>query len=81
MLNKIGSPAYAQQTQREIARALEQDRQQTRARAGSLLAPRTLPIVITGIVLAIFQQWCGINVIFNYAQEILLRPVSISTAR
>ncbi|QZY97335.1 sugar porter family MFS transporter [Pantoea dispersa] len=70
MLNKIGSPAYAQQTQREIARALEQDRQQTRARAGSLLAPRTLPIVITGIVLAIFQQWCGINVIFNYAQEI-----------
>lgn len=23
-----------------------------------------------GIVLAIFQQWCGINVIFNYAHEI-----------
>ena len=23
-----------------------------------------------GIVLAVFQQWCGINVIFNYAQEI-----------
>lgn len=28
------------------------------------------PIVIIGMVLAIFQQWCGINVIFNYAQEI-----------
>jgi SP family sugar porter-like MFS transporter len=26
--------------------------------------------LILGIVLAVFQQWCGINVIFNYAQEI-----------
>lgn len=27
-------------------------------------------ILFLGIVLAVFQQWCGINVIFNYAQEI-----------
>lgn len=27
-------------------------------------------ILILGIVIAAFQQWCGINVIFNYAQEI-----------
>jgi MFS transporter, SP family, arabinose:H+ symporter len=27
-------------------------------------------ILVIGIVLAIFQQWCGINVIFNYAHEI-----------
>jgi len=27
-------------------------------------------IIILGVVLAIFQQWCGINVIFNYAQEV-----------
>ena len=39
------------------------------------------PIVIIGMVLAIFQQWCGINVIFNYAQEILPRRGSILTAR
>ncbi len=32
--------------------------------------PEVKPIVIIGMVLAIFQQWCGINVIFNYAQEI-----------
>ena len=37
---------------------------------GALLAPQVKPIVIIGMVLAIFQQWCGINVIFNYAQEI-----------
>lgn len=35
-----------------------------------LLEKRTLPILIIGIVLAVFQQWCGINVIFNYAEEI-----------
>ena len=27
-------------------------------------------VLIIGVVLAIFQQWCGINVIFNYADEI-----------
>ncbi len=27
-------------------------------------------VLIIGIVIAVFQQWCGINVIFNYAQEI-----------
>lgn len=26
--------------------------------------------MLVGIVIAVFQQWCGINVIFNYAQEI-----------
>jgi SP family sugar porter-like MFS transporter len=26
--------------------------------------------LLLGIVLAVLQQWCGINVIFNYAQEI-----------
>jgi MFS family permease len=27
-------------------------------------------ILVLGIVLAVFQQWCGINVIFNYAEEV-----------
>lgn len=27
-------------------------------------------VLILGIVVAVFQQWCGTNVIFNYAQEI-----------
>lgn len=27
-------------------------------------------VLILGLVLAVFQQWCGTNVIFNYAQEI-----------
>ena len=27
-------------------------------------------MLVLGVVLAVFQQWCGINVIFNYAEEI-----------
>jgi MFS transporter, SP family, arabinose:H+ symporter len=35
-----------------------------------LKQPGIKKLLVLGIVLAIFQQWCGINVIFNYAQEI-----------
>ena len=27
-------------------------------------------IIVLGLVIAVFQQWCGTNVIFNYAEEI-----------
>ena len=27
-------------------------------------------VLLLGIIIAVFQQWCGTNVIFNYAQEI-----------
>lgn len=37
---------------------------------GALLQPSMRKVLIIGIVLAVFQQWSGINVIFNYAQEI-----------
>ena len=36
----------------------------------AVLDPRIRPAVMIGVVLAVFQQWCGINVIFNYAEEI-----------
>ena len=29
-------------------------------------------VLVLGIVIAVFQQWCGTNVIFNYAQEIFV---------
>lgn len=35
-----------------------------------LLQPGVRKVLLIGIVLAVFQQWCGINVIFNYAHEI-----------
>ena len=37
-----------------------------------LLNPAMYKVLTIGIVMAILQQWCGINVIFNYAQEIFM---------
>lgn len=68
MLERIGSPEYASRTLNDIAHTLAKDSQ--RVAFSTLLQPQVKPVVIMGIVLAIFQQWCGINVIFNYAQEI-----------
>ena len=35
-----------------------------------LFERRTLAVLVLGVFLAAFQQWCGINVVFNYAEEI-----------
>lgn len=36
----------------------------------SLFKGKMSKILLIGVVIAAFQQWCGINVIFNYAQEV-----------
>lgn len=36
----------------------------------TLLQPGVRKVLVIGVVLAVFQQWCGLNVIFNYAHEI-----------
>lgn len=35
-----------------------------------LFERRTMSVLALGVFLAAFQQWCGINVVFNYAEEI-----------
>lgn len=67
-LLKIGDHSYTERTVKEIASTLSEDTKQLPLKA--LLRPDVKPILFIGIVLAMFQQWCGINVIFNYAQEI-----------
>ena len=37
-----------------------------------LFGRRYARVLILGLVIAVFQQWCGTNVIFNYAQEIFV---------
>jgi len=37
---------------------------------GAIRQPGTRRALYVGITLAVLQQWCGINVIFNYAQEV-----------
>lgn len=68
MLQRIGSVEYARETMADIRATLGENTQ--KVAASELLNPRVRPIIVIGIVLAVFQQWCGINVIFNYAQEI-----------
>lgn len=36
----------------------------------ALTSPIYRKVIILGVFIAVFQQWCGTNVIFNYAQEI-----------
>ncbi len=37
-----------------------------------LMEPKYGRVLLLGLVIAVFQQWCGTNVIFNYAQEIFV---------
>ncbi|NDV57856.1 MFS transporter [Bacteroides sp. 519] len=64
---KIGGEKYADAEMLEIEKtAGNQEKTDWKA----LFQPNVRKVLIIGIVLAIFQQWCGINVIFNYAHEI-----------
>jgi sugar porter (SP) family MFS transporter len=68
VLQKIGGAAYAGQAVREIEATLVNETEKVDFR--ELLQARMRKVLLLGVVLAVFQQWCGINVIFNYAEEI-----------
>jgi sugar porter (SP) family MFS transporter len=69
ILSQIGGAAYAAAALREIESTLT-SAEVERVRFSDLLEPKLRKALVLGIVLAVFQQWCGINVIFNYAEEI-----------
>ena len=48
--------------------------QQSSKEAGlrELFQSKYARVLLLGLVIAVFQQWCGTNVIFNYAQEIFV---------
>ena len=68
VLGKIGGTAYATQAEEEIKATLVHE--DKHIKFGELFEKRMLMILGLGIFLAVFQQFCGINVIFNYAGEI-----------
>ena len=67
-LNRLGGPEYARHVLDELS-SLAQHQKRVTPKC-ELFSPRLRRVVLLGIVLAVLQQWCGINVIFNYAQEI-----------
>jgi sugar porter (SP) family MFS transporter len=69
ILQKIGGDNYASAATAEIQSTLASEGIQ-RVRFADLLEPKLSKVIVLGVVLAVFQQWCGINVIFNYAEDI-----------
>lgn len=68
VLERLGGHAYARQVLDDFA-ATSQPRTSGSPPA-KLFTTGMCKVLALGIVLAVLQQWCGINVIFNYAQEI-----------
>ncbi|HEY1790190.1 MAG TPA: sugar porter family MFS transporter [Verrucomicrobiae bacterium] len=68
ILRKIGGENYSSAALADIQATLVNEIE--KVNFGELLQPKLFKILLLGIGLAVFQQWCGINVIFNYAQEI-----------
>ncbi|MCC2599005.1 sugar porter family MFS transporter [Sphingobacterium sp. FBM7-1] len=67
-LVKIGDEEYV----KAELQALNQVNQavQPKNNYAALFKGKMPKILLIGMVIAAFQQWCGINVIFNYAEEI-----------
>jgi SP family sugar porter-like MFS transporter len=68
VLHRVGGEAYARHALQEIRETLGH----VAEKAGwkILLTPTVRKLVFIGVVLAVFQQWCGINVVFMYAEEV-----------
>jgi len=68
ILVKIGGESYADKEIAEVEATLAGEHNVVHY--SELFHPRLLKILGLGIFIAVFQQWCGINSIFNYAEEI-----------
>jgi MFS transporter, SP family, xylose:H+ symportor len=69
ILARIGGQPYGNEALREIQNALGIE-QHANMPWHELVSPSVLKILVIGVVLAALQQWSGINIIFNYAEEI-----------
>ncbi len=68
VFSRIGGKNYAEAEIKEIETTSAKLENKINLKA--LFHPKVRKVLIIGVVLAVFQQWCGINVIFNYAHEI-----------
>ena len=69
ILERIGGKAYAEAEVRDVQATITAGEIQ-QVRFADLLERKMLKILLVGCTLAVLQQWSGINVIFNYADEI-----------
>jgi SP family arabinose:H+ symporter-like MFS transporter len=69
ILNRVGGAEYADFEICDVKNTLASE-EIARVNFRDLAEPKLGRIVMLGVFLAVLQQWCGINVIFNYAQEV-----------
>lgn len=73
--SRIGGEAYAEAELAAVVNAMNDgdsdgDGAAGKATLSELFSKRYAPVLVLGIIIAVFQQWCGTNVIFIYAQDI-----------
>jgi MFS transporter, SP family, xylose:H+ symportor len=69
VLTRMGGRSYADIMMRSIADHLQNDLVQ-QAGWRELASSRVRRLALIGIGLAVLQQWSGINILFNYAEEV-----------
>ena len=69
-LARIGGKEYAQDEMAAIRQSVDADASAEKVGLRTLFSRKYAEVLTLGLVIAVFQQWCGTNVIFNYAQEI-----------
>ncbi|SHN25664.1 sugar porter family MFS transporter [Chitinophaga sp. CF418] len=67
VLNRIGGDIFAGESLSVIEGSLVGSE---RMNFADIFRKAVLPAVVIGIILAVFQQFCGINVVFNYTPRI-----------
>lgn len=68
-LTRIGGTGYAETEAAAICASVSGNNDNSGG-LRTLFSGRYAAVLFLGLVIAVFQQWCGTNVIFNYAQEI-----------
>jgi SP family sugar porter-like MFS transporter len=67
VLSRIGGNRYAE---RELQMVEQTSASKSEGGLKLLFSRPFRKVLVLGVIVAVFQQWCGTNVIFNYAQEI-----------
>lgn len=70
VLKRLGGENYAKEVLAEVEVSLRGADAQEKVSLKQTFSKKYKFVLMVGIVLAAFQQWTGINVIFNYAQEV-----------
>jgi SP family sugar porter-like MFS transporter len=68
VLEKIGGSQYAREELLQIENTLKNEI--GKVHFSELLDKRMLKILVLGMFLAFFSQWCGINTIYYYAEDV-----------